>query len=666
MVRLPRTEPETTIVVTVFEGLPDVLGRLRAAANQPVRLEIPAGSPLFLTAAEFRALREVAQDRRIGLTVVTDDPLRRQLAGVFALPVEGQDGPRGAPAAAPTRPAVADRVPRHERTGLPDLPSGQPVERRPRPESGSTAVPAESTRDTRRREDLGSLPPLPGGGAREGDAEVQPPRRAGSTITWPASSGGPSNGAATGSGDRTPIVAGGGRRRRGAVSAGAAAGSGAVVAGPAADWADDDAHGHDRDRAGGGWRDLALTRRTAALGAVAAVIALALFVGATLLFFSRATVTVRRAEQAVEAELRYQLGGGNAAAAAGEMAGGESLGQPLGTGGPRAAARGEQPTPELTIPVAPLDLELTWEGSIATTGTRAEPDKPARGRVRLANPGTESVTVKAGTEITSDAKVKYRFVDDVTVRGGDPGLGEYGGAEAEVEAVTPGTAGNLGVGELWGQLKNKVYYSNRDAAIEGGTDKVVKTVAPADVAALRRQAETELARQSEGDLASRLEPGTAVVPGSVKLGELEVTFSRQAGDDAETLRLTAKAAATGSTYETAEVNAQATASLQGKLAASTPAGFAMDPGSLVLGEPEPVAGEFGVFRVTARGRALAELPEQARADLAEDLAGKSVDEVAAIVRANPAVAGFDVDYSPGWLPDRMPISDDRIEIEVAP
>lgn len=94
------------LTVDANDSLPDILGQIRAAAGQTVVLEIPDQSPIFLTATEFRTLREVANTSGVQLQLETDDPLRIQLASMFEL----MD--------APTRQAPAS-----ERVPLPSSPS---------------------------------------------------------------------------------------------------------------------------------------------------------------------------------------------------------------------------------------------------------------------------------------------------------------------------------------------------------------------------------------------------------------------------------------------------------------------------------------------------------------------------------------------------------------
>ncbi len=79
------TRPTVVIVAGISDSIADVLGRFPAFPGHEVRLTITPGSALFLTAAEFRALKEASDRAGIVTTVETEDPLRRQLSLMFGL-----------------------------------------------------------------------------------------------------------------------------------------------------------------------------------------------------------------------------------------------------------------------------------------------------------------------------------------------------------------------------------------------------------------------------------------------------------------------------------------------------------------------------------------------------------------------------------------------------
>lgn len=79
------TTTDITISVSDHDSLPAVLDQVRAARGKSILLDIPDHSPVFLTATEFRTLRDLAESNDVTVTLGTSDPLRLQLASMFGL-----------------------------------------------------------------------------------------------------------------------------------------------------------------------------------------------------------------------------------------------------------------------------------------------------------------------------------------------------------------------------------------------------------------------------------------------------------------------------------------------------------------------------------------------------------------------------------------------------
>jgi hypothetical protein len=79
------TTTDITISVSDHDSLPAVLDQVRAARGKSILLDIPDHSPVFLTATEFRTLRDMAESNDVSVTLGTSDPLRLQLASMFGL-----------------------------------------------------------------------------------------------------------------------------------------------------------------------------------------------------------------------------------------------------------------------------------------------------------------------------------------------------------------------------------------------------------------------------------------------------------------------------------------------------------------------------------------------------------------------------------------------------
>ena len=628
---------EATVVVTVYETLPDVLARLRGHSNGAVVLEIPPGSPLFLTGTEFRSLREVVQQRRITLSLATDDPLRIQLAGVFSLPVLGaddrpDDNQRPDPASSRTRsqrpPPVPNRLPedgaRDERVLSSERP---PSDRRMstreraiwpagRPSSMPGPVPNRALpADDTRYDDVSS-----------GTSGSRRARREDSGVRWPDFSHEPASGP-----DRPP-----GSPRSDRSSPGPAGRANRAI--------DDDylpaqvpmTPGPPRSSSGNGGGGLS-TRGLVAIagGIIAAVLVLTLLLGIFVLSSARVEVTL----------------------AAGRVTGNIDC---------EIVEPGSSGTATVVIEGQVVETEVEWTGSVPTTGTRPEPDAPASGRVEFRNPNPESVTIDAGTELTGLNDQVFTVTSEVTVAAGNPALNEFGSGEAVVEANEGGTAGNLGAGEVGGQLENGVYYSNRSEALTGGSNRDLPVVQPADIQALHEQATTALRDQTAAGQGLGLESGITILPATVTITEPSFSDDLQAGDDGQEISTTATATATVLSYEDRALRNAATEELVPILEQQVPAGSTLAASTVQLtatgltGQTENGA-TLDVQGIANISTTLSETDLDA---LANRLSGQSPSDVNTILTDDTRFASYDVSYSPGWLPDRMPSSADRIEVVV--
>jgi hypothetical protein len=312
------------------------------------------------------------------------------------------------------------------------------------------------------------------------------------------------------------------------------------------------------------------------------------------------------------------------------------------------------------------ELPVTWEGSAPVTGVRLEPDGTATGPIELSNATAEPVTVDAGTKVATETGVEYAFVDAVTVPAMDAATGKPGAATGRVQAVKGGSGGNVGTGEIGGQLPNGVYYSNRMEATAGGTDKEFPIVAQADLDALSAQAKGAASDLAAKAIAADDQGREGILP-NADVTKQEDRFDHQVNEDAESVSLRSVMTVQVSLYDLSAAEQEYKQTLAAHLAGAAPTGFAVDPAQIVFAAAALSASDERGTRleVVAKGDAVAELTDDERRALAVKLAGKSADEAAAILAASPELAGFEVEYQPGWLPKQMPTNADRIQFELA-
>jgi hypothetical protein len=103
------------------------------------------------------------------------------------------------------------------------------------------------------------------------------------------------------------------------------------------------------------------------------------------------------------------------------------------------------------------------------------------------------------------------------------------------------------------------------------------------------------------------------------------------------------------------------------LSAEAPQGFMVAPEKINFEGPVETKGsDSGVrLEVKARAVAIADLDDAERAALANELAGTSAEDAAAILGRQPEIAEYRVNYHPAWLPEQMPSNAGRIQFEIA-
>lgn len=311
---------------------------------------------------------------------------------------------------------------------------------------------------------------------------------------------------------------------------------------------------------------------------------------------------------------------------------------------------------------ATVDFTIT----VPTTGVDRTPDQTASGEVLLRNPGDSAVTVPAGTELSVYAGPGYTTNDAVEV----PAAGEAGPGEASVAvtATVAGAAGNVEAGMLTGQLADLgVFYSNRDAAIENGTDIEIKVVTQADLDKLEAEVATNLDRAAARGWEAQLPEGQSVVAPSVDTGEPTYAITNTVGEQLDEISVSGTVDATGLVFDAATVESQSLDFFRTALQEQVPDGYELDLESVSLGEPEVIAEapDNVQFQVQATGVANAAYPGSAQDDLANALAGGSWTEAESTLNGVDAFETWEMSTSPGWWTKRMPQAADRITVHVS-
>ncbi len=190
-----------------------------------------------------------------------------------------------------------------------------------------------------------------------------------------------------------------------------------------------------------------------------------------------------------------------------------------------------------SLPARTINLAITAEGEAPASGSLALPVQKAGGRVMLANLTANSLSIPAGTIVSTMAAPVTRYV--ITAAGTlSPGVGST--LDLPVEALRPGSESNLDAGTalvLEGTLGPSVTAVN-PAPLRGGADRRAVAPSQADRAALRKKVLAALSGQAKSELQAALSEGDLILAGTITAGDpLDETFDPAEGASGEVLRL---------------------------------------------------------------------------------------------------------------------------------
>jgi hypothetical protein len=311
-----------------------------------------------------------------------------------------------------------------------------------------------------------------------------------------------------------------------------------------------------------------------------------------------------------------------------------------------------------SLPARLVSVTLQRSGTTAVSGTLDLPATKAGGRVRFENLTTELVGIPAGTVVraTRSPAVRFATTEDIVL---EAGLGET--VEVAVEALEPGSAGNLPAGSLVaieGGLGAGVTASNPQPTT-GGSELPAPVQTAGDRLRLRASLTAELEQACRDEIGAGLAAGDLLFPDTAELAQqLSESFFPAEGQAGESLSLTLQVRCQARYAAAADVQSLAVQALD----ATLPSGFeAAAAGADVTGAGEPATDDDGVTRFEIRVRRTVRTAIDT-ARLARSLLGRPVREVKARLAAEFALQQApQVQVQPSFWP-WMPVVTFRIRI----
>ncbi|MEJ7837246.1 MAG: hypothetical protein WKF81_00400 [Thermomicrobiales bacterium] len=305
--------------------------------------------------------------------------------------------------------------------------------------------------------------------------------------------------------------------------------------------------------------------------------------------------------------------------------------------------------------------------SIPATGGVVEPDASASGNVILRNPTDAAIPVPAGTSLQNSLGVVVTTAADVEVPAAS---GEAPGeARVDVVAEAAGTVGNVEQGAMTGKIADlDVYFSNREAALSGGTDRQILEVTEEDITTLETTLADQIRRITAEGWTRQLPEGQNLVAPSVTAENPDYEIEQQVGDQVETVSLTGTVTATGLLYDQQSIEGELRTRFQEFLNPMVPGGFGLLSNTIELEEATVISEQptAVIYRQSATAITQAIYEPSSQQNLLDMLAGNSYSSAETIVQAQEAFKTSSIEISPGFWPDRMPQTADRISITVQP
>jgi len=328
-----------------------------------------------------------------------------------------------------------------------------------------------------------------------------------------------------------------------------------------------------------------------------------------------------------------------------------------------------QPTNEqIVIPAKRLIVPLSATASRNATGSRAEPNTTAGGPVVLINRASTAVTVARGTTLTSANGGEYVTQEAITIGPADPLSNTFGSASIGVAAARKGGSGNAATGAVSGQLSNDVFYTNRNAPIAGGSDRVISTISKQDIEAASAAAEEAARGKGQAALAAAIPAGDGVMHDTTGVGNFKTTTNVQAGADGDSVTAKTTADVTALIYTPGTIEGQARAEAERRIGAAVKPSEPIVSGSAQITAPQVVEDVPGrlTYRITGTAQTRAAIGTDAdRAALAKRLAHQDDDQAHAILAALPGVSATRIEYQSGPFPQRMPWLASHITVQLA-
>lgn len=314
-----------------------------------------------------------------------------------------------------------------------------------------------------------------------------------------------------------------------------------------------------------------------------------------------------------------------------------------------------------TLPAVVKQIKKTASVDFTPTGKKEVGEK-ATGTVRFTNGSSSSISVPAGTQLTSSSGIGFVVDSAVTVPAATlsfscPGYLCPGTVNATVTAANPGSNANGASGSLSGAPGGASVAFTTPSG--GGTDKTVPVVTEEDVAKANEQLKSQDSAAVKNELKKQFDSDTVVIDEAFVIDTGAPTSSPAVGAEATSAaKLTSETTYTLVGAKRADLKAVYKAYLDSQMG---------DDKNQKVYENGENATQFSQFVKTDRGysvraTAVAQIgPNIDEKKLAEDIKGKRSGEVQQHIEAIQGVENVKVNFWPFWV-SSVPNDTSRVTI----
>lgn len=336
----------------------------------------------------------------------------------------------------------------------------------------------------------------------------------------------------------------------------------------------------------------------------------------------------------------------------------------------------------VTFPATPVNKDITVssnlkmdEGSDSrqvsdtaqTTGQKQVGEK-AKGQVTIFNSNLqESQTLSKGTKLTGPNNLAFVIENDVKVASASGDASDISSSTAKVTALAAdiGTEYNIGSGTkltIQGESASNVI-AKTESAFTGGSKKQVRVASAADITKLRTKVTDDARKAAAADLKSKVGDGRIIVEDLTRVSLASEKLSKKAGDEADSISLSADVKTTYYTYDKEKLRSTFTRELGREL----PKGTKIQPESIAyrilkLEDKNDPENRVVTFKVVARA-----VPVFDKSQLTARITGKQVSGLDKIVKDGFHANGVEVTSIPRIPPFTVftPFVKKNITLDVA-